>query len=147
MPLSHSIFSFHLYPTMCYHFYHHVLATTAESKERDHSPIAQSSENGLNPIYSSVDDNPTSSFPGGEAPTHQLPPSGASQECELYEPGEVHVYQYTDVKENDNHLPLQENEYEYAKTGAVEYRGKESTGKDEKDQSQSPVYQTLEDQS
>ena len=119
----------------------------------------------MNPIYSPGDGNPTPVFSSGEA-TYSEPQTGASQECLLYEPGDVHIYNYADVERNVKRPP-QEHSYDYARSDDVrpvaqrlairnqshddvrDARSGEKVlnGNEEQGSGQNPVYQTLEDTS
>jgi hypothetical protein len=46
--------------------------------------------------------------------------SGASQECDLYEPGDDHEYDYAKVEQKNNPTPSsKELEYDYAKSNDI----------------------------
>ena len=90
--------------------------------------IGKSSGDTLNPIYSSEDNKNHSLSNGGGI--YQEPdgiyqePDGntnlASQECDLYEPGGDHEYDYAKVEQKNKPAPpSEEQEYDYAKSDDI----------------------------
>ncbi|CAB4016798.1 Hypothetical predicted protein, partial [Paramuricea clavata] len=129
----------------------------------------KSSGDTMNPIYSSADNkNPSLSNDGGIYQEPDGNANAASQECDLYEPGGDHEYDYAKVEQKSKPAPPSEElEYDYAKTDDIKsavqrapVRGNayqdtviknKNTATDANEDKETgndagPLYQTLEDE-